>query len=157
MPEPRKGLTVTQNSEPQTWRLRAPRQPAQPRSMSYTLVHQLKDGTSRSSGPFEVTVPTILVNDPFPDALKIEFIPLFDHAAMQRVFIDVEYRDQPNAYERKERIELAGTQTDPVSLRLALLDPTKRIYRHRFTFVGNAGSLDQRPWAETSEELIGVR
>ena len=119
-------------------------------------MQHLKDGTVQEEGPFDLTVPTILVNDPFPDALRIDFIPLFDGAQTQRVFIEVEYDDAANHYERRERLEMPGTQTDPVTMRIALRDKDLRRYRYRLTFVAGGG-FDQRAWIDTTEELIAVR
>ena len=107
--------------------------------------------------PVEVDIPQLVVHDLFAAALRLEFIPLFDAATISRVFIDVEYRDPDNGYERSERLELRGDATDPVKLRIALRDGTLRRYRRRLTFVGTAGTFDQRAWEESEEELVPVR
>jgi len=67
----------------------------------------------------------------------------------------VKYED--GAYKRNERIEMAGTQADPVKLRIALKNGDKRKFRRRFTFVGMQGQFDQRAWVEDSEELVAVQ
>lgn len=155
-PEPRKSFILVQDSREQLWRLRGERPAPVDRKLTYMLLHHIKDGTVQEEGPFDLTVPILVVNDPFPDALHIEFIPLFDSALTQRVFIEVEYDDVANAYERRERREMPGTQTDPVTLRIALRNKDLRRYRYRLTFVAGGG-FDQRAWIDTSEELIAVR
>ncbi|MNW06113.1 hypothetical protein D3C71_2024630 [compost metagenome] len=80
---------------------------------------------------------------------------MFDPATVKRVYIDVKYED--GAYKRNERIEMAGSQADPIKLRIALNNKDKRKYRRRFTFVGMQGQFDQRAWVEDSEELVAVQ
>ena len=156
-PEPRAALLLTRDSGPQTWRLRGAKPAPADRGVTCQLVQRLKDGTSERSGPVEVDIPQIVVHDLFQDALNLEFIPLFDPAAVTRAFIDIEYRDQANAYERNERLEIAGTATEPVKIRIALRDKRQRTFRCRFSFVGPSGSFDRRPWVETEEELQPVQ
>ena len=156
-PEPRAALLLTRDSGPQTWRLRGAKPAPADRGVTCQLVQRLKDGTSERSGPVEVDIPQIVVHDLFQDALNLEFIPLFDPAAVTRAFIDIEYRDQANAYERNERLEIAGTATEPVKMRIALRDKRQRTFRCRFSFVGPSGSFDRRPWVETEEELQPVQ
>ncbi len=98
-----------------------------------------------------------MVHDPFIDALQLEFIPLFNPTNVQRVYVDVEYNDTANAYERRERLEIPGTQTNPTKLRIALRDKNQRRYRFRLTFVPTNGGFDQRAWIETEEELIPLQ
>jgi hypothetical protein len=74
---------------------------------------------------------------------------------VKRVYIDVKYED--GAYKRNERIEMAGSQTDPVKLRIALKNKDLRNYRRRFTFVGMQGQFDQRAWIADTEELVAVQ
>ncbi|MBL8053866.1 MAG: hypothetical protein JNK03_10875, partial [Nitrospira sp.] len=81
----------------------------------------------------------------------------FNPTNVQRVFIDVEYKDTTNAYERSERLEVPGTQTNPAKLRIALRDKNHRRYRFRLTFVGTNSGFDQRAWVETEEQLIPVQ
>jgi len=156
-PEPRAALLLTRDSGQQTWRLRGARPAPANRGVTYQLVQRLNDGTGERTDPAEVDIPQIMVHDLFQDALNLEFIPLFDPANVTRVFIDIEYRDQANAYERSERLEIAGTATEPVKLRIALRDRQQRSFRCRFTFVGPSGSFDRRPWVDTEEELQPVQ
>lgn len=156
-PEPRTAFLIQENSAPQTWRLRGAR-PAPPnRRVIVELIHNLKDGTSQTTPPVGIDVPSVMVHDPFVDALQLEFIPLFNPTNVQRVYIDVEYKDTANAYERRERIEIPGAQTNPTKLRIALRDKNQRRYRFRLSFSGTNGAWDQRAWIETEEELIPLQ
>lgn len=156
-PEPHTTFILQENSAPQSWKLRGTR-PAPPnRRVTVGLTHNLKDGTSQTTPSVEIDVPSVVVHDPFVDALRLEFIPLFNPTNVQRVFIDVEYKDTTNAYERSERLEVPGTQTNPAKLRIALRDKDHRRYRFRLTFVGTNSGFDQRAWVETEEQLIPVQ
>ena len=156
-PEPRAALMLTADGAAQTWKLRGAKPAPANRGVTVQYVQRLKDGTSERTDPVEVDIPQLVVHDLFAAALRLEFIPLFDAATISRVFIDVEYRDPDNGYERSERLELRGDATDPVKLRIALRDGTLRRYRRRLTFVGTAGTFDQRAWEESEEELVPVR
>jgi len=156
-PEPKTTLTLTKTSGPKTWRLRGAKPAPADRGVTYQIVQRRK-GVSQAdpaSPPVEVDVPELIVHDSFEDALQLEFIPVFDPAMVKRVYIDVKYED--GAYKRNERIEMAGTQADPVKLRIALKNADKRKFRRRFTFVGMQGQFDQRAWVDETEELIAVQ
>lgn len=148
-------LTVLPNSAEQVWRFRAD----EPQALSYRfrLVHHLKDGTTREAGPSTSRATRLPVNDPFDDALAIDFVPLFDPAATRMVFIDVEYDDVPNNYRRRERVSLEPGGPSPVRMRIALLNPALRTFRFRFTFVGTNGQMQQGAFRETTETLIAVQ
>ena len=75
---------------------------------------------------------------------------------MRRVFVDVLYVDEGNGYRREERLDIPGDATEPVALRIALLDPALRAYRHRVTIVTADGQLIQQAPVDGEETLIGV-
>ena len=110
----------------------------------------------RTSGPITDDASFLPVDDPFVAALDIRAIPLFAPGTVQRAFLDVRYEDVGNSYRREERLEIRGNATEPVSLRIALLDPALRTFWHRITIVGTDGSFIQRPPVEGEETLIGI-
>src|SRR5690606_35520973 len=107
--------------------------------------------------PAELTSSTLVVHDPFPQALDIEFVPLFDSAAVRQVFIDVDYDDQANNYVRHERLDVPGIQTENVKLRMALVDPLRRQFRFRFTVVGNNGDFRRLAEQISEEEIVPIQ
>ena len=149
-----KSFFVTPEAPPQVWKLRLSDPTA--RDYSYHLVHHLKDGTTRSTESVTTRAAKLPVNDPFEQALEIEFIPLFDSSAVRMVFIDFEYSDPANNYERRERLRLAGDSFEPVSLRISLIDPSLKTFRYRLTFVGNDNRMQREAFVETQETLIPV-
>jgi hypothetical protein len=147
-------LIVTATSEPQFWRLRL--DDPKTRAYTYRFVHHLKDGTVRETAPVTTQATALPVNDPFEQPIEVDFIPLFDPATVRMVFIDVEYSDPDNNYQRQERLTLQGRATDAVRLRISVMDPTKRTFRYRMTFVGTNNQMRRGPFTETTETLIGV-
>ena len=104
-----------------------------------------------------VTTATALpVDDPFEQAIEVDFIPLFDPTTTRMVFIDVRYDDPDNDYRREERLTLQGIATDPVHLRISLLDPSRCTFRYRLTFVGTNNQMRRGEFIETDETLISV-
>lgn len=147
-------LNVTPDSQPQFWRLRLSDPTA--RTYSYTLVHHLKDGTTRQTDAVTTEATAIAVDDPFDKSLDLEFIPLYDPSKMRMVFIDVSYSDPDDHYERNERLKLTGNSTDSVKLRIPLLNPNLRTFSYRLTFVDTSDHLTSKPTVETKDTLIGV-
>ena len=73
-----------------------------------------------------------------------------------RAFVDVTYVDEPSGYRREERLEIPGAATDPVQLRIALLNPELKSYRHRVTIVTADGGFIQNEPVDGIETLIAV-
>jgi hypothetical protein len=145
---------VLPGGEPQFWRLRLTR-PAR-RTWEAIFTHHLKSGETRVTGPVSSDASFLPVDDPFEGALDIRVIPLFQPDTVRRVFVDILYADPANGYRREERLDIPGTATEPVPFRIALLDPTRRAYRHRVTLVTAAGQLIQQAPVDGEETLIGV-
>ncbi|MBE9014317.1 hypothetical protein IQ250_29430, partial [Pseudanabaenaceae cyanobacterium LEGE 13415] len=148
-----KTLTFTSALSAQTWKLRLDDPNA--RSYNYRFIYHLKDGTKQESEPFTTETTAIALNDPFEGALDIQFIPLFAPGSLRMMFIDVKYDDPVNRYRREERLELSGTSTAPVPLRISLKDRTKRSFQYRLTVVKD-NQLRQSAFVTTEETLIGV-
>ena len=133
---------VLPGAAPQVWRVRAPRTPGgQPRPpLTYTLRHHLKQGMTRDEGPFQTTARRVIVHDCFPTALEILLLPLFGPDIVQ-AFAEISYEDPDNAYVRNERVEARAGQTANVPVRIALMNPERRAFSVRYTFVGANGSV----------------
>jgi hypothetical protein len=148
-----KVITVLPTSAPQSWKLRL-EDPAA-REYTYRLVHHLKDGTTREQDPVSSRATALAVNDPFPKALEIDFIPVWMEEP-RMVFIDLEYNDPDNDYRRELRLTLPGNSSEPAHVRIALIDPKKQTFRYRQTIVFKDNRLKRGPFVETTETLIGV-
>ncbi len=147
-------ITVRPNSEPQFWRLRLSDPSA--RTYTYHFVHHLTTG-AEVTGPEKSSQLTMLpVDDPFETALNLLFEPIFDPAAIKTVFIDVEYEDAANHYQRKERLLMHSDSTDAATLRIALLNAAQNRFRYRLTFLGQDNQVRRDAFVETDETLIFV-
>jgi hypothetical protein len=149
-----KTLSLLPNAtEPQVWRLRTPADTIS--TIFYKCRHHLRDGTTRESQELSTTQTAILIDDPFPDALDLTFFPFLDSSSVRKAIIDVEYKDQEKKYERKERLEIPGTATDEVRLRIAIMNPAKRKFKYKLTLVKATG-IKQLPPVETEETLLSI-
>jgi hypothetical protein len=145
---------VLPTSPAQPWRLRLS-DPTK-RTWTATLTHHLKNGDVQTSGPITSDASALPVDDPFEGSLDIRAIPLFPPDTVRQIFVDILYNDEANGYKREERLEIPGTATAPVQLRIALLNPDLKTFRHRLTIVTTDGRLIQGPPVDGEETLIGV-
>src|SRR5262249_25965295 len=125
-------------------------------SYSYSLVHHLTDGSTRTVDAKDSDAAVIVVNDPFPDYLQMVFIPTFDAAATREVFIDVTYDDPTNSYHRKERLKVMGNEINDQSLRLALMDGKVDSFTYQFTFVTTDNKVVQMDPVTTKDTIIAI-
>ncbi len=149
-----KSFTLTQDSVPQFWKLRLNDPKA--RSYSYSFLYHMLDGSTKNTDPVTTRALAVPVDDPFEGAIDIEFVPLLDPSKVRMAFIDVEYKDPGNNYEREERLKLAGNATDSIKLRISLVDPKNRKFSYRLTFVDTNNRMTRGPFVETEETLIGL-
>ncbi|MEL6160751.1 MAG: hypothetical protein AAFR18_16195 [Cyanobacteria bacterium J06627_32] len=144
---------VKPDSPSQFWQLRLSDREA--RTYTYHLVHHLEDGSTRTTEPVTQSATKLPISDPFESALNLEFIPLLD-ADVRLAFVDVEYSDPENSYERQERLTLQPGAFDPVKLRISLVNPDQKTFRYRLTVVKNDNSMRRDAFVETTETLIAV-
>jgi hypothetical protein len=147
-------LRVRPGGAPQLWKVRSLDPDA--RQYRYRLTHLLKDGTTRQQGPFTATAPVIQVDDPFTDALEIDFVRLFDPGTTRMALIDVLYEDAPNSYRRDERLTMRSEDPE-LHLRMALLDPAQTEFRYRLTVVGADNTVRQDAFVTTTDSLVLVQ
>ena len=146
-------LRVRPGGEALHWKIRT--ESPDDRSYSFSLVHFLKDGTTRREGPFVGTAAALPVDDPFRRPLEIELFPAFEPTAVRSAIVDVQYDDNDNDYHRAERAVISGI--DPKHLRISLVDPELRQFRYRLTILGTDNSVRQDAFIETSDTLVLVR
>jgi hypothetical protein len=150
-----KVFTLTATSEVQSWKLRLTN--PNERGFTYRMVHHLKDGSTRAGGPFPGVGTAVMVDDPFEGALELLFFPAFDATHVKTVFIDVLYDDDDLNYHREERLRLGEGSTDEVSLRISLMDPTKREFQYRFVFIDQNGNIRREPFVTTTDTEVSIR
>lgn len=150
-----KQLLLTQAQPTASWKVRT----SAPNARDYTwrLVHHLADGSTREVAGTEATRAALLpVDDPFPGALNLTFVPLLDAARTRMAFVDIQYRDDDNAYRREERITIKPSDTEPVLKQIAVLDLKKKSYRYQVTLVGANNAMTRLPPVTTDTDLIAI-
>ena len=145
-------LLVRPDSPTQYWRLRLSN-PAF-KSWSYHLVHHLKDGTQKLVAETTSASTMLLIDDPFAAALNLEFIPLWAAGQVQTAFVDVHYEDVAINYTRDERVQIAGTQTMPVPLRISILDAHKKTFSYQTTIVTIGNGVARNLVQDATNTLI---
>lgn len=150
-----KQMVFTQSKDaPQTWKLRTTN--PELREYSHRAEFLLTDGSVRVVEGDPRRATSLALNDPFDDALKITFVPVFPSNALRLVIVEVEYFDQENNYRRNERVEFEGDQLDPEELRIAIFNSEFRTFSLRTLFVGTDNSIRQVVTPETTDTLIVV-
>jgi hypothetical protein len=149
-----KVVTLTEAAPEQTWKLRLTH-PEQ-RTISYSTVHHLVDGSTRQGPPATTTASSIAIDDAFEDALDIEFVPVYDTARIRQVFAEIVYDDTANRYRREQRLEFTGTAAARQRLHIALFDRQRRTYSLAYTLVGNDNSIRRLLPVETTSTLVFV-
>jgi hypothetical protein len=150
----RRTFTVRPGSAPQAWKVRTDL--VGERQYTVTTTAHLTDGSTHETAPVTTSAPLLLVDDPFEDAIEIELVPALDPAADRLAIVDVAYDDEPHAYHRSERVTVPADRRDPLALRLAILDPTRRELSYRVTVVGLDGSVRRGAWQPTTETVLSV-
>jgi hypothetical protein len=144
-------ITVKPGAAEQSWKMRL--SDPEKRNFSYKLVHRLKDGTTRESGPIESDIPSVTVNDPFDEPLVIELFPNYDPAPVRLLIVDVAYEDPTSPKPRVQQIKFQPTDVDSRRVRFGRIDPTAGKHSIQLTVLGVDNSVRRlRPVA--SEDTV---
>lgn len=150
-----KQLLLTQATPQASWKVRTSAPTA--RDYTWRLVHHLADGTTKETVGTEPSRASLLpVDDPFPGALELTFVPLLDPTRTRLAFVDISYRDDEGSYQRQERITIKPTDIEPVAKQIAVLDLKKKSYTYQVTLVGSNNSMTRLPPVTTTDDLIAI-
>lgn len=150
-----KQLTLTAAKQSDTWKVRT----SAPNARDYTwrLVHHLKDGSTRETVGAEPSRASVLpVDDPFPGALNLSFVPLLDATKTRMAFVDITYTDPANNYHREERLTIKPTDTDPIDKQIAVMDLKAKDFTYQVTLVGTNNAMTKLPPVTGADDLIAV-
>jgi hypothetical protein len=147
-------LTLTEAAPRQGWKLRA--DDADHRAYTHTVTHRLKDGSTRVMPATSTEATSLAIDDPFPAALDLRFVPQVTPGAFSSIIVDVEYDDPANGYERRERVEIPGVAPAQTGLRIGIVDPKLRAFRHRTTLIGPNGEITQGPLVDGTTDIVAV-
>jgi len=149
-----KQFVVLPGGAEQVWKLRLSH--ADEIEFSYHLIHHLKNGQRIETEVITSSIPVVTVNDPFGDALNIEFFPNYDATPIRQLFIDVQYKDLRNDYQRKGRLVFSGDLPDSQQLRFARLDPNLDEFTFQITLLGKDNSVRRIAEISSNQSLVFI-
>ena len=148
-----KTVTLTEAARQAVWKLRLD-DPAV-RDVNYTPAFMMEDGSTKPGMPGSTQTSTILIDDPFPESLALQLIPILDPARTRMAFVDFEYKDAASGYQRAERFRIVPTDVDR-EVRVGLPKGATKAFRYRVTVVPNTGAMVPGNFIDATETLIGV-
>jgi hypothetical protein len=112
------------------------------RSYRYRLTYFLRDGVRHQMPWVDAADPSLVVNDPFQDAIRLRLVPLLDPAALVEADVDVSYAE-PSGYERRVQTVFSGSSLASQTITIPTLakDPVPLSYE--ITIVRADGSVYQ--------------
>lgn len=148
-----KTVTLTEAAREAVWKIRLD-DPAV-REVSYTPTFVKKDRTTIIGAPGTTATSTVLIDDPFPEGLALQLIPILDAARTRMAFVDFEYSDPASGFKRSERFRMVPTDTDR-EVRVGLPAGAGKAFRYRVTVVPNTGAMVPGNFIDATETLIAV-
>lgn len=149
----RRTLIVRAGEEAKAWKVRS--SSPEVRSWSYVLTHHLKGGAAPIvDPPVFSTANALPVDDPFPDALEIDLVPMWNPETVRKVLVDVTYVDPENGIDRLERLDIDGATPDVRHLRMAIRNRNRRSFSWRAKYLLTAGGRIERTAAEVTDTLV---
>jgi len=148
-----KTVTLTEAARETAWKIRLDDPAA--REIAYSPTFVMKDRTTRPGVPGTSFAPTILIDDPFPEGLALQLIPILDAARTRMAFVDFEYADAASGFKRSERFRMVPTDVDR-EVRVGLPAGASKAFRYRVTVVPNAGAMVPGSFIDATETLIAV-
>lgn len=111
---------------------------------------KLREGTASTT---EAT--TIQIDDPFPEALDLQLIPILDASRTRMAFVDFAYADTRLNHSRKERFRVTPEDTDQ-SIRIGLPAGADKSFDYKVTIVPLSGPMQSTTVSDTTETLIAI-
>ncbi|MGE0576423.1 MAG: hypothetical protein AB7F22_10310 [Reyranella sp.] len=149
----KKTLTLTEAAKEAAWKLRL--DSPEVRTIGYSTTFVMKDRTTRGGEVGTTEASSILVDDPFPEGLSLQLIPILDAARTRLAFVDFDYADPPSGFKRSERFRIAPTDLDR-EVRVGLPKGATKSFRFRVTVVPKTGAMRAGEFVDSTETLIAV-
>jgi hypothetical protein len=146
-------VALTKDAPATEWKLRFD-DPAD-RTVSFTPTFVMKDRSKRPGTPGSTEATTIQIDDPFPESLDLQLIPILDPDRTRMAFVDFAYADTRLNYSRKERIRLTPEDTDR-EVRIGLPAGAKKSFDVKITIVPTSGAMVTSTLSDTLETLIAI-
>jgi hypothetical protein len=99
----------------------------------------------------------IVIRDPRPAKLSLSVVPNIKWTEVERVFVDLVYRDDVNGLREEASLEFNKEQPGPQSFRVALEDPELRTVEYTVTVLMLDGTKIEVPRSRTLSARIFIR
>ncbi|WP_395711071.1 hypothetical protein [Reyranella sp.] len=149
----KKTLILTEAAKQAAWKLRLDNPAA--RTIGFSTTFVMKDRTTRGGEAGTTEASSILIDDPFPEGLSLQLIPILDAARTRLAFVDFDYSDAPSGFKRSERFRIAPTDVDR-EVRVGLPKGATKSFRFRVTVVPKTGAMRAGEFVDSTETLIAV-
>ena len=146
-------VSLTDAARSTTWKLRLDDPKA--RAVTYQPTFVMKDRSSRVGNSATTDATSILIDDPFPEGLALQLIPVLDESRTRLAFVDFDYADPKSGFKRADRYRIAPTDPDR-EVRVGLPAGATKAFRYRVTVVPKTGTMHAGEFIDTTETLIAV-
>lgn len=146
-------IGLTRDAPQAEWKLRFD-DPAN-RVIHSTPTFVMKDRSKRIGPATVVDASVIQIDDPFPESLELQLIPILDAARTRMAFVDFSYADTRLNYNRKERFRLTPEDTDR-TVHIGLPAGAKKSFNVKISIVPTQGAMTITELTDTTETLIPV-
>ncbi len=148
-----KVVALTRAAPSAKWKLRLD-DPAD-RVISYAPSFVMKDRSVRPGVAGRTETASVLIDDPFPDGLDLQLIPILDASRTRMAFVDFSYEDARLGYKRHERFKVTPADTDQ-TVRIGLPAGAAQIFDYKITIVPVSGTMQSTSVAGATETLIAI-
>jgi hypothetical protein len=105
----------------------------------------------------ETSDERLILRDPFPTKRTLEVVPVFNWTQVDRVFVDLAYRDETNGVSEEASFEFDEQHTATQKFTVALEDPEQRLVSFQVTVIFKDGTLAEIPPSYTLDRRLMVR
>jgi hypothetical protein len=152
--EPRRTIRLRPGDPAGRWRVRLA--DGAPAAYQHRTTYFLAGGLRWRTGWTPSTEPTLVVNDPFQNELKLRLFPLLDPAALLEASIDVSYEEPATGYERRARTTFAGPVLAAQDLSIPTLAEDPESFTYQVVVIRNDGSVFQSGTREASADTTAL-
>ncbi|MGV8989555.1 MAG: hypothetical protein ACOH2H_25380 [Cypionkella sp.] len=146
-------VSLTEATPSAAWKLRLD-DPAH-RAVAFAPTFVMKDRTQRPGTVGSTDAAMVLIDDPFPEALDLQLIPILDPGRTRMAFVDFDYADPQSGFKRVERYRFVPTDSDR-EVRVGLPAGAAKQFRFRVTVVPTHGAMLPGDFITATETLIAV-
>lgn len=124
---------------------------------AYQLVYHTIDNQKVTMPQVVTDAEGLLIQDPFPQKRRLSIVPNVVWEQVERIFVDVNYRDKRNDVDESASFEFTAANGNPQTFSVDLLDKTQQLVSYQATVLFKDGNLHEIPTSLTREPRIFIR